>query len=62
MYAWDSPLMKIYEYDYNGDTGDVSNKRLLVDLEVTCDVFREMVMTIYTQRPIFDSNGFRISR
>lgn len=45
MYAWDTPLMKINQYDYDVETGAISNKQLLVDLEVymsyTCGVVRE---------------------
>lgn len=36
MYAHDTPLMKMNAYDYDGKTGDISNKRTFVDLEVIC--------------------------
>ena len=34
MYATETPLQKISCYDYDCDTGEVSNKRLFVQIEV----------------------------
>ncbi|CBJ26783.1 regucalcin [Ectocarpus siliculosus] len=33
MYAAETPLQKIARYDYNPDTGDITNKRVFVELE-----------------------------
>lgn len=35
MYATETPLQKMYRYDYDCDTGDISNKRLFVQIEVS---------------------------
>lgn len=35
MYASETPLQKIYCYDYDGVTGDISNKRLFVEVEAS---------------------------
>ncbi|CAN0552849.1 unnamed protein product, partial [Ectocarpus sp. 8 AP-2014] len=35
MYAAETPLQKIARYDYNPDTGDITNKRVFVELEAS---------------------------